>query len=581
MAERPELIPMQEIVKSESAHKNPLLSQFLRIKRGWLVLFLLLSLGALGYFAWRSLNPKTPRDLAQHSELRLDFSQPDALIESESLSKLPRDLLEIPVLRDTLSEDIVFYYEHNPDRLGLAGSLRRIIYEHELQLKDELINEILDEPASVALWRAGNGKLAYAMLLIKRNGLSMFLEMLAKVALDDNRFSVAGLLRVDGNEAPLYRLRYAADRSLLFTSVNDQLVVLTDPGMLFESSKESAKPGRDARQGLESVLEDESSLVERFGLEEKAGQHRITISADYISMGYRAFFPALAGFTLEKDATGWHSQLAFDPVDDPEKLDFKPVWRGMPMGACACVAVPIATELPQKLLSRIGATQYQQTLLEKHLKGPVGLCWYASSRLYTPLIVTRLSIGEIEDLDGVVGSLFDKMIGSLEHNLATKRFPVQMTSQDNGKRWQRQVGSNFGQYPAEQASDPSLLKSTGFFNVSLARQGDMLIFSLDDKLVDQAIATLEKRFPPLLDKIPQDLIVPFYLAPETLAPLLRQEALESLPESLEPVFRNAAQTHLLPKLEKLAGYGKVAVTLPADTEPDEEWQWLPITWQSL
>ncbi|MGH8500776.1 MAG: DUF2138 family protein, partial [Methylococcales bacterium] len=134
---------------------------------------------------------------------------------------------------------------------------------------------------------------------------------------------------------------------------------------------------------------------------------------------------------------------------------------------------------------------------------------------------------------------------------------------------------------AEQASDPSLLKSSGFFNVSLARQGDMLIFSLDDKLVDQSLATLAKHYPSLSDQLPQDSIVPLYLAPETLAPLLQQEALDSLPESLEPVFRNAAATHLLPRLGKLSGYGKVALTMPADTEPDEQWQWLPITWKSL
>ncbi|MGH8498706.1 MAG: DUF2138 family protein, partial [Methylococcales bacterium] len=392
---------MNEIVKPASANKNPLQWRVLLKKRRWLVLAVLLALAASGYVGWQSWKSGPPRDLAQHSELQLDLREPDALIESESLAKLPRDLLEIPVLRDILTEDFVFYYEFNPDRLGLAGSLRRIIYEHDLELQDELINELLDEPASVALWRGGNGKLVYAMLLIKRNGLSMLLTTLAKVALDDSQLSVAGLLRVDGNETPLYSLDYGADGTLLFSAVNDQLVVLSDPGMLFESTEESAKLGRDAMEGLESVLAGERSLAERFGLEENTGQHRITISADYLSMGYRAFFPVLAGFALEKDTAGWHSQLAFDPVDDPDSLDFKPLWRAMPMGASACVAAPIATELPQKLLNRLGATEDQQTVLKDHLRGPVGLCWYASSRIFTPLVITRSSGSEVEDLDGV------------------------------------------------------------------------------------------------------------------------------------------------------------------------------------
>ncbi|MGR9109102.1 MAG: DUF2138 family protein, partial [Gammaproteobacteria bacterium] len=189
--------------------------------------------------------------------------------------------------------------------------------------------------------------------------------------------------------------------------------------------------------------------------------------------------------------------------------------------------------------------------------------------------------GELEDLDGVLGSLFEKMIGSIEPKLDTRRFPVQMIGHDGGKRWQRQVGSDFGEYPKNQFADPSLLKFERFFKVTLAREAEMILFSVDDRLVDQAIATLAKDFPPLLEQLPGNSLVPLYLAPEKLAPLLRQEALKSLPRSLEPVFRNAAQTQLLPKLEKLASYGKFALTLPSDTEPDDAWQWLPITWQSL
>ena len=58
-------------------------------------------------------------------EVVRDLKRPDALIESASLSRLPKAVLEVPLLRDVLTEDFVFYYESNADRLGLTGTLRR------------------------------------------------------------------------------------------------------------------------------------------------------------------------------------------------------------------------------------------------------------------------------------------------------------------------------------------------------------------------------------------------------------------------------------------------------------------------
>lgn len=550
-------------------------------KRWWIALALVVPLGAAGFFGWKAWKPSPVTDFAKQSELNLDLQHPDALIESQSLSALPKELLEIPLLRDVLTEDFVFYYEHNPDRLGLLGSLRRIAYEHELQLQDDLINTLLDEPATVALWRGGKGKLDHAAILIKRNGLSTLLSNLAKVALSDNQLGVAAVLQVDGETLSVYRLRYAPGKTLLFASANDQLLVLTHPGLLLEGSYDSAKQAQDATNHLESLLDGDMQWADAFGLESAQSRQRITISADYLAMGYRAFFPALAGFSLEKDAKGWHSQLAYDPVERPQTVNYQPVWRSMPMGASACVALPVASDVPAKLIKKLGATGDQQKLLTEQLLGPVGLCWYPDSRLYTPLVVTRVVGGEADLLDTTISNVFEKTIGSVEPNYPEKRFPVQVTPHDNGKRWLRPVGSNFGQYQAQQMADPTQLASSGFFNVSLARAGDVLMFSLDDTLVTQALATLDKRYPPLLDTLPLDQSVPVYVSTEKLAPLLRREALESLPPSLEPVFRNAAETHLLPKLDALARYGKVAVTVPADTIPDERWQWLPVTWKTL
>ena len=65
------------------------------------------------------------------------------------------------------------------------------------------------------------------------------------------------------------------------------------------------------------------------------------------------------------------------------------------------------------------------------------------------------------------------------------------------------------------------------------------------------------------------------------SPLLERETLDSLPQDMEPVFYNAAQTYLIPKLRTLGGYGKYALTLPEGSEPDGHWQWLPLEWKAL
>lgn len=519
------------------------------------------------------------RDLGERSALGLDLQRPDALIESASLSRLPKDLLAVPLLRDTLTEDFVFYYEHNADRLGLVGSLRRIIYERDLQLRDELLDELLDQPADVALWKGADGKLKHFVMVMQRGGLAKVLEPLAHVALDDTQLSKAGELRVDGSSVPLYRLNYLGDRALLLASHGDKLLVLSSPGMLFG---EDDKLGRAATESVEALLDGDNPFAKRFGLKAReTEQQRISLSGEYVALGYQRFFPAFAGVRFEKGEGAWSSFLALNEVDDQPAMDFTPIWKAMPMGASACVAVPVAPGSAEKLLERVGASKAVSEDLQKRLGSTAGLCWYADSRLHSPLLVTHLDEAATPELDQAIGGLFDGMIGAFEPNVENGRFPVESQSIADGHIWHRQVGSNFGQYPAEASNTPEALASRAFFNVSLARQGQTLLFSLDDTLVIKALDTLNKRYPPLAEVLPADGLVPGYLAPEGLSRLLEQETLDSLPANYEPVFRNAADTHLLPKLRAMGGYGQFALTLPKGTEADDDWKWVPLEWRSL
>jgi len=552
--------------------------------RKWPLLLagLCLVAGVAGGFGWLLLKPKAPP--AELASDKLGLSRPDALLETRSLSQLPKDLLTVPFLKATLTEDFVFYYETHADRLGLIGSLRRIIYEHDLKLQDSLIEQLFDQPADVALWRGADGRLKDFLLVMDRGGLAKLLEPLAKVALDDTQLSQMGELKVGGDSVPLYQLTYNASKALLFASHGDKLVVLSNPAKYYDpESGASEESGHVSPQALAALLNGEKLFPEAFGLSAKTPEtkQRLSVNSSVLAMGYQRFIPNFAGLRFDMDDKGWHSYLAMDELDNQPDFDFKPVWQAMPLGASACVTLPVAAEPQKPLLVKLGAEEAVAQTLTEHVAGAAGLCWYADSRLYTPLLVASLKDEDSSKLDGDLGKLFGSMVGAFEANVEENVFPVVEKQEGQNHVWQRQVSSNFGPYAAKTAENPDAISGKAFMKVSLARHGSTLLFSLDDKLVDKALGTLDKRFPPMADVLPNDVLMPIYFGPDSMAQLMQQETLDSLPQDMEPVFYNAAQTYLIPKLRTLGGYGKYALTLPEGSEPDGHWQWLPLEWKAL
>jgi uncharacterized protein YfaA (DUF2138 family) len=552
--------------------------------RRWplLLVGLVLVAGVAGGLGWFMHKPKAPA--AALASDKLGMSRPDALLEAHSLSQLPKDLLAVPFLKATLTEDFVFYYETHADRLGLIGSLRRIIYEHDLKLQDSLIEELFDQPADVALWRGADGRLKDFLLVMDRGGLAKLLEPLAKVALDDSQLSVFGNLKVGGDEVTLYQLTYNASKSLLFASRGDKLVVLSNPAKYYEPQNGvSEESGHVSPQALAALLNGDKLFPEAFGLPAKAPEikQRLSVNSSVLAMGYQRFIPNFAGLRFDMDDKGWHSFLAMDELENQPDFDFKPVWQAMPLGASACVTLPVAAEPQKPLLVKLGAEEAVAQTLTEHVAGAAGLCWYADSRLYTPLLVASLKDEDNGKLDGDLGALFGSMVGAFESNVEENVFPVVEKQEGQSHVWQRQVSSNFGPYAAKDAENPDAITGKAFMKVSLARHGSTLLFSLDDKLVDKALGTLDKRFPPMADVLPKDVLMPIYFGPDSMAQLMQQETLDSLPQDMEPVFYNAAQTYLIPKLRTLGGYGKYALTLPEGSEPDGHWQWLPLEWKAL
>jgi len=547
-----------------------------------LLIGICLVIGVAGGLGWFMHKPKAPAPVLASD--KLGMSRPDGLLETHSLSQLPKDLLAVPFLKETLTEDFVFYYETHADRLGLIGSLRRIIYEHDLKLQDTLIEQLFDQPADVALWRGADGRLKDFLLVMDRGGLAKVLEPLAKVALDDSQLSKVADVKVGTDEVALYQLSYNASKALLFASHGDKLVVLSNPAKLYDpQSGVTEEPGSVSTTAIAALLNGEKLFPEAFGLPPRAPEvkQRLSVNASVLAMGYQRFIPNFAGLRFDMDDKGWHSFLAMDELENQPDFDFKPIWQAMPMGASACVALPLAAEQQKPLLVKLGAEDSVAQALTEHMAGAAGLCWYADSRLYTPLLVASLNDEDGGTLDGDLGKLFGSMVGAYESNVAEHAFPVVEKHEGQSHQWQRQVSSSFGPYKAKDAESPEAINGKAFMRVSLARHGSTLLFSLDDKLVDKALGTLDKRFPPMADVVPKDLLMPVYFGPDSMAQLMQQETLDSLPQDMEPVFYNAAQTYLIPKLRKLGGYGKYALTLPEGSEPDGHWQWLPLEWKAL
>jgi uncharacterized protein YfaA (DUF2138 family) len=206
-------------------------------------------------------------------------------------------------------------------------------------------------------------------------------------------------------------------------------------------------------------------------------KQRLSVNASVLAMGYQRFIPNFAGLRFDMDDKGWHSFLAMDELDDQPGFDFKPIWQAMPMGASACVALPLAAAQQKPLLVKLGAEEKVAQALTEHMAGAAGLCWYADSRLYTPLLVAGLSDKDSARLDGDLGKLFGSMVGAYEGKVDDHAFPVVEKQEGQSHQWQRQVSSNFGPYAAKDAEDPEAITGKAFMRVSLARHGSTLLFS--------------------------------------------------------------------------------------------------------
>ncbi len=234
-----------------------------------------------------------------HNNLQIDLNEPDLFLDSDSLSQLPKDLLTIPFLHDVLSEDFVFYYQNHADRLGIEGSIRRIVYEHDLTLKDKLFSSLLDQPAQAALWHDKQGHLSYYMVLIQRSGLSKLLEPLLFAATSDSQLSKTEIssIKINSETIPVYQLRYNGNNALMFATYQDKMLVFSSTDMLFKDDQQDT----EATAIASDLLSGKKRWQASFGLEERTAEktpvrQRIVVSARLLGFGYQRLIPSLLAY---------------------------------------------------------------------------------------------------------------------------------------------------------------------------------------------------------------------------------------------------------------------------------------------
>ena len=499
--------------------------------------------------------------------LGLDLADPDAVILSSSLSALPRDLLTIPIARDVLTEDFVYYYEQGADQLGLKGSLRRIAYEHQLGWGDELLRSVLDQPAEVALWRDPDGTLKHYAIVVTRTALARTLEEVAKVALKDSQLKRAGTLEVDGDKVPLYALQHGYRRTLLFAAHGERMLVLSDPGMLLDRDGENGTVDAGAHAVVRKLLSRDraqhGALRTRLQLDQGvpsgAAGHSVAVKADFLSFGYQPFFGALQALRFDFSHGAWQSQALIDAGKLGQRgYDSSALWSVLPYHPSACFSLPADWSAMAPVLERLQVPDGPAlAALARRFDGPAAACWYGDSRLYTPVFVARRAPGASTGTAGADGdALFGKLFGTLIGG------DIAHHSEGSLQRWERTVDTPEG--PA---------------TPTLAVSGELAVFSADPALVDAVLAVQRKQAAAAIDHLPAPGATIGLLDPAALARLIEKESFNALPAASEPVLRSAASAHLLPRLavmKKYPSYRMVVDKLPASGSA-----WTPLEWQAI
>ncbi|WP_454907090.1 DUF2138 family protein [Variovorax gossypii] len=515
--------------------------------------------------------------------LAVDLSKPFAYVSTPALSRLPRDIVQSPVVRDVLTEDFAFYYEDQEDRLSLRGAIKRIAYERETTWTDQLLATALDEPAEMAWWPDAKGAPRYWAMTMTRGAVATALQGMASIAAKDSQLSIVGTLRANGSDVNAYALVLSPRRTLVLLSQGNRVVVLSDPGLLFNGEGQASASALEVVEGLLSGDARAQSAWRRgFGLGEQdaAGNSAIVADARLLSFGYQHFFPGVQAVRFDVAQNGATLRTAVR-VKTAGTLPAAPgdreLWSALPANPAACTMLPVEWTQMEQLMADApppaSATEGNKAAsppdaaamkaLVAQFEGPAAICWYARSQLHTPLFVAQLKASADPKTDAALASLASWVISSSAESTD------EAAAKPGVAKWQSKVKGPWGPYAN---GDDKAYKPT------LARQGRWIAFSPDDKLVELALNTQAKRYPGVADTLPPaggtTLVVG---APAQIADLLQREAMAVLPADQE-ILRQAARQHLVPRLDALRKLPPARAVAQGAGDGNG---WVPVEWQAM
>ena len=511
----------------------------------------------------------------------VDLAAPDAYIATPALSRLPRDLVKAPFLRDVLTQDFAYYYEDNDDRLAIAGTLKRLAFEHDTTLADRFLQLVLDEPAEVALWKDDKGAPRYWLIAMTRGQLAKIAQGVAPLVAGDRQLSAIGELPGAKGATQVLAVTLSSRRTFAIVARGNRVVILSDPGLLYD---EQRGVDRDSAKTVAALLSSDAKQQgvyrQHFGLGAPDGNHVLLADSSLLAFGYRHFFPGLRALQLDVSPGGASARTQLRVADArtlPDVHAADTLWSGVPMGPAACSWLPADWKQARVLLdtaadaadeaqaaaqAKAAASQAASGTDERNLPpaktpardpnspdakaawdrlvaqldGPAAVCWYARSQMHTPLFVAHLRAGTAP---AAVDPGLEQLAGWLMpgDDIA----PAGKSKPGAARRWQQDVAALYGFYGEGAASH---------YHPTLARAGAWVSFSPDDKLVDLALSVQERRYPSLDDTLPSGAATLAVVAPHAAADLLQREAFAVLPPQQE-LFRQAATAHLVPRLEAL------------------------------
>jgi len=526
------------------------------------------------------------------NRLQIDLRQPDLLIRSARLSRLPQALAEAPLLRGVLSEDVVHYYEDHPAGLSLAGTLKRLAYDHHLTLADHLLATVLDAPGELALWRDGHGMPSHFVLMLEHNLAAEAALALAKVSLPDKQLSVAGEVGGIGRKTTVYALQVDNRNTWLLASRGGRTVLLSHPGLLLDAPGALSKDAADVvAQALATKAGGVSPFADAFALpaREPAVSQQLVARVDYLGMGYQHFFPGLAALRAElREPAGWQAAVRADGATASAWLSgASRLWPSLPRSSALCAALPLNLAGSSAVLEQAGVADPAAFL--KDLAPTGAVCWGAGG-LFSPMLALQWQAGTGARHDEALATVMTQALRSPptqpndgeaadgdEATPATAKPRAELDTAVQRKALAQPAGGLLWTRAVPHEHGNTRLAGQPVNVVAMARLGDTWLASTDLRTVQQAIDVAAKTQPALSDRPMTGATAVLAIDGGHLAALLDAETWRTLRPQTAPTFHRVARELLPPRLAALRQLGPVQIGLaPLPAPPGSGLQWLPL-----